>query len=353
MLTMALKENEKGIGKYYYCIDDLIYKGNKSEIYKGRYLSDYKITSNNSYDISFTICVKKEAPYLKFTELEAENNILDYLQKYRKEENEGIIPFSFVPEKYDYYHNVDSPSFLIEKIYGNSVNTIFKMCKYKFSLMSSLLLMEQMLQIIHSLHEVGIIHRNLNPHKFLFEKEETMDKLSSKMNKKEIDVNPRSQLYLIDYSSAKFFRSDEDKSNHIKFNDEVKDFYFTNKNFCSIWAELKMEQSRRDDLYSLFYIMIYLLIGKLPWMDIKSKSKKERREKIRNLKLCLSNFELCQKVNKLISNEVELFAFYLNGLSFDDEPNYIYLKELIAEMQRKVINSKNIKYSTAMITILN
>ena len=162
MLTMALKENEKGIGKYYYCIDDLIYKGNKSEIYKGRYLSDYKITSNNSYDTSFTICVKKEPPYLKFPELETENNILDYLQKYRKEENEGIIPFSFVPEKYDYYHNVDSPSFLIEKIYGNSVNTIFKMCKYKFSLMSSLLLMEQMLQIIHSLHEAGIIHRNLN-----------------------------------------------------------------------------------------------------------------------------------------------------------------------------------------------
>lgn len=346
-------ENIKIINdKFFYCTDDLIYKGNKSEIYKGRYMTEYKITSNNSYDTSFSICVKKEPPYLKFPELETEYNILDYLRKFFKKE--GIEPFSFVPEIYDHYHNVDSPSYLIEKIYGNSVNTIFKMCKYKFSLMSSLLLMEQMLQIIHSLHEVGIIHRNLNPHKFLFGKEETLDKLSSKMNQKEIDINPRSQLYLIDYSSAKFYRRDNDnESNHIKFNDEVKDFYFTNKNFCSIWAELKMEQSRRDDLYSLFYIMIYLLIGKLPWMDIKSKSKKERREKIRNLKLCLSNFELFQKVNKLISNEVELFAFYLNGLSFDDEPNYIYLKELIAEMQRKVINSKNIKYSTAMITILN
>ena len=358
MLEQEYPENIKIIDnkdkKYFYCTDDLIYKGNKSEIYKGRYATEYKITSNNSYDTSFSICVKKEPPYLKFPELETEYNILDYLQKFFNEKKEEIDPFSFVPEIYDYYHNVDSPSYLIQKIYGNSVNTIFKMCKYKFSLMSSLLLMEQMLQIIHSLHEVGIIHRNLNPHKFLFGKEETLDKLSSKMNQKEIDINPRSQLYLIDYSSAKFYRTDNDnESNHIKFNDEVKDFYFTNKNFCSIWAELKMEQSRRDDLYSLFYIMIYLLIGKLPWMDIKSKSKKERREKIRNLKLCLSNFELCQKVNKLISNEVELFAFYLNGLSFDDEPNYIYLKELIAEMQRKVINSKNIKYSTAMITILN
>ena len=151
----------------------------------------------------------------------------------------------------------------------------------------------------------------------------------------------------------KFFRSDEDKSNNIKFDDEVKDFYFTNKNFCSIWAELKMEQSRRDDLYSLFYIMIYLFLGKLPWMDIKCKSKTERREKIRNLKLCLSNFELCQKIKLIISNEVELFAFYLNGLTFDDEPNYSYLNELISEMQKKLIKSQNEEYMYPVITIRN
>ena len=147
MLEQEYPENIKIIDnkdkKYFYCTDDLIYKGNKSEIYKGRYVTEYKITSNNSYDTSFSICVKKEPPYLKFPELETEYNILDYLQKYFNEKKEEIDPFSFVPEIYDYYHNVDSPSYLIQKIYGNSVNTIFKMCKYKFSLMSSLLLMEQ------------------------------------------------------------------------------------------------------------------------------------------------------------------------------------------------------------------
>ena len=230
------------------------------------------------------------------------------------------------------------------------------MCKKKFSLKCSLILIQQMLGIIRSLHEKRIIHRNLNPNKFLFDKEKTSDALLSKMIKKQINIDPKSQLYLIDYSSAKFYIEDYAyiKNNaHIEFKDIVKDFTFTNKYFCSIWAELKMEQSRRDDLYSLFYIMIYLFIGTLPWIGIKAKSKKEKREKIRNLKLCLSNFELCQNVNKVIANEVELFAFYLNGLSFDDEPNYCYLEQLLKEMIDIVDNSKNHKLTEPMIKIKN
>ena len=337
--------------EYFYCTNDLLYKGNKSEIYKGREKSELKLNSNNSYSIPFTICIKKENPYLKFPELETEFNILNYLQEFLNKNEDGIVPCPFLPKIYKYYHNEDSPSFLLEKLYGNSLDSIFKMCKYNFSFMSTLILMEQMIGIVESLHSKGIIHRNLNPHKFLFGKEETSDILSSKMIKKEINVDPYSQLYLIDYSSAKFYNENNDE--HIKFDDKAKDFYFTNKNYCSIWAELRMEQSRRDDLYSLFYIMIYLFLGKLPWMDIKCKTKKERREKIRNLKLCLSNLELCQNINKLISAEVELFAFYLNGLSFEDKPNYNYLIQLIKEMEKKLINSKNREYIYPLITIRN
>ena len=336
--------------EYFYCTNDLLYKGNKSEIYKGREKSELKLNSNNSYSIPFTICIKKENPYLKFPELETEFNILNYLQEFLNKNEDGIVPCPFLPKIYKYYHNENSPSFLLEKLYGNSLDSIFKMCKYNFSFMSTLILMEQMIGIVESLHSKGIIHRNLNPHKFLFGKEETSDILSSKMIKKEINVDPYSQLYLIDYSSAKFYNENDE---HIKFDDKAKDFYFTNKNYCSIWAELRMEQSRRDDLYSLFYIMIYLFLGKLPWMDIKCKTKKERREKIRNLKLCLSNLELCQNINKLISAEVELFAFYLNGLSFEDKPNYNYLIQLIKEMEKKLINSKNREYIYPLITIRN
>ena len=346
--------------EYFYCTNNLIYKGNKSEIYKGNTKSDITINTKSSFSESvYSICIKKELPFLKFPELDIEFNILNYLQQFLKIDKNGFIPCPFVPIIYNYYHNEESPSFLIEKLYGNSLNSIFKMCKRKFTLMSSLILIQQMLGIIRSLHEKGIIHRNLNPNKFLFGKEETSDILLSKIIKKEINVDPYTQLYLIDYSSAKFYienlndNDDINKKKHIEFDTKVKDSNFTNKYFCSIWAELKMEQSRRDDLYSLFYIMIYLFKGKLPWMDIKCKSKKDKREKIRNMKLCLSNFELTKNINNIIINEVELFGFYLNGLSFDDEPNYAYLNQLLNDMEKKIINSKNQENSIPMITIRN
>ena len=55
----------------------------------------------------------------------------------------------------------------------------------------------------------------------------------------------------------------------------------------------------------------------------------------------------------MITNEVELFAFYLNGLSFDDEPNYSYLSQLLNEMQKKVNNSQNQEFMIPMIIIHN
>ena len=342
--------------EYYYCTNNLIYKGQKCEIYRGKEKSNNIIDSNNSYGSSLTICVKKEPPFLKYPELEKEHSILEYLQKFLEKDIKGNVPCPFIPKIYKFYPSLDSPSFLIEELLGSSVDTIFKMCQRKFTIMSTLIIIQQILHIIQKLHEKGIIHRNLNPTKFLFGKEETTDILMSKIIKSEININPESQLYLIDYAEAKFFVKDNNldyNNNHIKFNDKIRDFSFTNKNFCSIWAELKMEQSRRDDLYSIFYIMIYLLSGKLPWIGIKGKNKEDKREKIRNLKLCLSNFELCQNVNKIIQNEVELFVFYLNGLSFEDEPNYNYLNQIVDDMMKKIFNSKNMEYICPTITIKN
>ena len=339
--------------EYYYCTNNLIYKGEKCEIYRGKQKSNNIIDSNNIYGPSLSICVKKEFPFLKYPELAKEHSMLEYLQKYLEKDINGNIPCPFIPKLYKFYPSIDSPSFLIEELLGSSVDTIFKMCKRKFTIMSTLLIIKQMLKIIQNLHEKGIIHRNLNPTKFLFGKEETTDILMSKIIKKIININPESPLYLIDYSESKFFLKDMNlayNNNHIVFKDKIKDFSFTNKNFCSIWAELKMEQSRRDDLYSIFYIMIYLFTGELPWIRIKGKNKEDKREKIRNLKLCLSNFELCKNVNKIIQNEIELFIFYLNGLSFEDEPNYNYLNQLIDEM---IFNSKNLKHNYPIITINN
>lgn len=54
--------------------------------------------------------------------------------------------------------------------------------------------------------------------------------------------------------------------------------------FASINAHLGVEQSRRDDLFSLGYLLVYLAKGKLPWQNIKAKKKKQKYKKIMEMK---------------------------------------------------------------------
>ena len=133
--------------EYYYCINDIIYKGEKCEIYRGKESSNDIIGLNNSLSSSLSICVKSEPPFLKYPELSKEYLILNSLQKYLDKDINGNIPCPFIPKIYNFYQNNDSPSFLIEQLLGSSIDTIFKMCHRKFSIMSTLIIIKQMLEI--------------------------------------------------------------------------------------------------------------------------------------------------------------------------------------------------------------
>jgi serine/threonine protein kinase len=58
--------------------------------------------------------------------------------------------------------------------------------------------------------------------------------------------------------------------------------------YASISNHKGMEQSRRDDLESLAYVLIYFLAGSLPWQSIKAESVKTKMEMIKNKKISIS-----------------------------------------------------------------
>jgi serine/threonine protein kinase len=64
--------------------------------------------------------------------------------------------------------------------------------------------------------------------------------------------------------------------------------------YASISNHLGKSQSRRDDLESLAYVLIYFLQGKLPWQGLKADDKHEKYAMILNVKEHTSIKSLCK-----------------------------------------------------------
>jgi hypothetical protein len=92
-----------------------------------------------------------------------------------------------------------------------------------------------------------------------------------------------------------------------------------------------LEQSRRDDLESLGYILVYFLKGELPWQGLKAKTMKEKYERIMEKKISTSIETLC----KGFPEELQIFIHYTRDLRFDDRPDYGFLKRLIKAISER------------------
>ena len=89
-----------------------------------------------------------------------------------------------------------------------------------------------------------------------------------------------------------------------------------------------IEQSRRDDLESLGFVLMYFNRGSLPWQGLPAKTKKEKYEKIRDKKLSSS-------IESLTKGYPEEFAIYLNycrSLKFEEKPDIGYLRKLFKDL---------------------
>ncbi|CAF3126959.1 unnamed protein product [Rotaria sp. Silwood2] len=95
--------------------------------------------------------------------------------------------------------------------------------------------------------------------------------------------------------------------------------------YCSLYTHHGLEQSRRDDIECLSYIIIYLAKGFLPWMSIKNSNRKKRNEKLMEIKESLTSKELCSN----LPYEFELFYKYSRTLSYTQRPDYGYLRNLL------------------------
>jgi casein kinase 1 len=94
------------------------------------------------------------------------------------------------------------------------------------------------------------------------------------------------------------------------------------------WGSCMAEQSRRDDLESLGYVLMYFLRGSLPWQGLKAGTKKQKYEKISEKKMSTTIEALC----KAYPSEFASYFHYCRSLRFDDKPDYAYLKRIFRDL---------------------
>ncbi|EAU83547.2 CK1/CK1/CK1-D protein kinase [Coprinopsis cinerea okayama7 len=268
---------------------------------------------------------------------------------------------------------------MVTDLLGPSLEDLFKMCNRHFSMKTVLLLADQLISRIEFVHSHSIVHRDIKPANFVMSvaPQTPCSCSTSHSNANSTAPSPtspssslpdpvegdvvkpvRSRLpsppassrpcphhplvHIIDFGLAKKFR-DSVSQIHIPFSQHPTGLHGVGTSlFASINTHLGMEASRRDDLESLAYMLIYFLRGTLPWRKMRAPSNlpssilaaisnsEERREAQEHYNPVSATWDLIRDskleheatLTEGLPEEFHVLYTYARNLEFDDLPDY-------------------------------
>ncbi len=221
-------------------------------------------------------------------------------QRIPQEEVLGVPKFYGYGENMDYYY-------LIMQLLGPNLIELFNYCNAKkFTNGTVCMLAIQMLNRIEYMHKHHYLHRDIKPENFL------------------IGCGEKSNIvYLIDFGLSKKYK---DPKTHMHIPYRENRALTGTARYVSINTHLGIEQSRRDDLESIGYVLVYFLKGSLPWQGLKNNQ--DKYSKIMEKKLQIPTEILCFG----LADEVTYYLNYCKSLRFEDRPDYDYLRGLFVKL---------------------
>eukprot|EP01026_Neomeris_dumetosa_P052217 TRINITY_DN46137_c0_g2_i3.p1 TRINITY_DN46137_c0_g2~~TRINITY_DN46137_c0_g2_i3.p1 ORF type:complete len:611 (-),score=72.86 TRINITY_DN46137_c0_g2_i3:25-1857(-) len=174
--------------------------------------------------------------------------------------------------------------------------------------------------ILRRIHDKGFVHGDIKPENFL------MGPTGSEKER---------HLYLVDLGLATKWR--ESNGHHVPYDQRPDDFRGTVR-YASVHSHLGRKSSRRDDLESLVYTILFLVKGRLPWQGFQgdNKSFQVARKKIQT-----STDSLC----KGLASAFKEFSEAVYALKFDEEPEYDYYMYTFLQLVPKDSNLSPISLS--------
>ncbi|XP_072014227.1 casein kinase I-like [Amphiura filiformis] len=283
---MTSAGSRQGKGEYHvnngkYRLVRKVGSGSFGDIYLG-------INTTNGEEVA----VKLESTKARHPQLQYESKVYKILQG-----GVGIPRIRWFGTENDY-------NIMVLDLLGPSLEDLFNFCGRKFTTKTVLMLADQMINRIEHMHNKNFIHRDIKPDNFLMG-------IGKHCN----------QVFIIDFGLAKKFRDNRTR-HHIPYRED-KNLTGTAR-YASINAHLGIEQSRRDDMESLGYVLMYFNRTSLPWQGLRAATKRQKYEKISEKKMSTPPEVLCK------GHPAE-FAMYLNycrSLRFEEAPDYMYLRQL-------------------------
>ena len=229
--------------------------------------------------------------------------------KYNMLESEAFLLMNLkghgIPKVITFGHH-GSYNVLIEELLGLSIGRVFQIKRLKkFSLKDICMIALQALDRLEFIHSKLVIHRDIKPFNFVIGKEDP------------------ELIYLIDFGLSHKYKSSR-TGKHIQF----KNLRLTygSLRYLSINGNKGYEQSRRDDLESLGYMLVYLATGYLPWLKAENLDIETIKKYIivYKMKKSIATEKLCAGLPK----EMATYLNYCKELYFEQDPDYNYLRSL-------------------------
>ena len=266
-----------------YKIIKKIIRGSQAKIYLGENIKTFE---------QFAIKVEKNKA--EHCLLKNEIYMLGNLQN-NSQKNMGIVEMITCAKYKDYL-------ILIEKLLGKSLEILFLDLSKKFTILDICQIALQCIDRIEYVHSKGIIHCDIKPENFV------------------IGLEDPNTIYLIDFGLGQKYISLK-TGKHIEF---LFTGYMTGTaRYASRNALRGKRLSRRDDIESYMYMILYFLAKKLPWQGLKAKNVGEKYKKIYNYKKEFNYKSFCKNYPKEITKLFE----YVYSLAFTEKPLYEYIRE--------------------------
>lgn len=274
------------------------------EIGKGSFGKVYKLRDKNT-NKEYACKIEKKG---------AKNRLRNEWNIYKifKARNVKCVPYMYQ------YMGEPKNNLLIIELLGKSLECIFEECNKHIDIGTVMKIGITLINHMEKIHRSGVIHRDIKPNNFMFG-----------LGKNE------SQLYVMDFGLSKRWY-DNETHDHIQCKTDRS--MIGTARYASLNIHMGLEPSRRDDMESIGYMLIYLVSGSLPWQGLKKKTKENPIDKIGEKKLMVDIKELCKDLPSCFYDYIN----YTRNLQFTEKPDYNYLTNLFKKSAEDM--GINLKY---------